>query len=149
VIVVGAAWTSLSLRPSGILAGLTLFGLCSALVVGVLRDGGSRVSWVAVPATSVGCTALLGPWSDTGLLVLPVVGAMVATSPGVRAVRGHRRATLPPRSLSDWELEALWTDTESELRHTTAPADEVLRLVLLRAELLDELLRRHGEPHPH
>jgi hypothetical protein len=150
VLVLSAAWTAATVRPSAVVGALVLYSLWVFLVVGGLRTAGDAIPWRGILAGAAWGASMLGPLASRPLLGLAAVAAMGLTTP--RVVAGlHRRFSpgvgqRPVPLLSDWQLEQLWTATGAELQQVSGPSDRVLEVVLRREELLDELVRRRSGP---
>ena len=78
-----------------------------------------------------------------------LVAVVAGTSPLVRRRLRRRRADVPLALLSDHLLQARWAETEADLRRTSARPDQALAVVSIRAELLDEIVRRQEGPQPY
>jgi hypothetical protein len=126
--------------------GFGLFALFSVLGVSLARELEHAVPWAAAIPISAAGTAMLGPLIDATAPTLLVLGAILASSPPVRARLRRRRAGVPLARLSDRLLEARWLESEAELRRTSARPELALAVVRRRAELLDEIVRRQDYP---
>jgi hypothetical protein len=127
---------------AGIVAALLLFSSCALIGVGLARDGGSGTPWSSVPLIGVSVTALLGPLVHAPMATSVCAVAMVVTAPPVRARAARHRSRTAAAQLSDWSLEARWVESGRELGLARGCPERALPVVLQRAELLDELLRR-------
>jgi hypothetical protein len=147
VVTVAAIWTILTLPQGEVFAAALFFGICFCVGVAAARDDGSTVSWSLVPVAVTGLTSLMGPLIDVPVATLTVGAVMALTTPPVRILLGRRRAGVSLDQLSDWALDARWDDSEVQLRRSHRP-DKALAVVLARAEILDELVRRGRPPDP-
>ena len=141
---VGAAWTVLTVPGDGIVSALVFFSFCLVVAVGAARDGGTPLPWSVVPVAAAWLTSMTGPLFDVPRVTLLVAAVMAATTPPAlgRIIRPRTDGSL--QLLSDRGLDARWGDSEEELRRS-AP-EKALAVVVRRAEILDELLRRGRPP---
>src|SRR3954451_20566618 len=147
VVTVAAIWTILTLPQGEVFAEALFFGICFCVGVAAARDDGSDVSWSLVPVAVTGLTSLTGPLVDVPVATLTVGVVMAVTTPPARGLLARRRAALSVDQLSDWALDARWVDTEAELRRTHG-TEKALAVLVTRAEILDELVRRGRPPDP-
>jgi hypothetical protein len=147
VVTIAAIWTILTLPQGEVFATALFFGICFSVGVAAARDDGSTVPWSLVPLAVTWLTSLIGPLIDLPVATLGLAAVMAATTPPVRSLVGRRRAGVSLERLSDWGLDVRWEESEAELRRTHGP-DKALAVVVTRAEILDELVRRGRPPDP-
>jgi hypothetical protein len=141
---VGATWTMLTVPSGGIVSALVFFTSCLLVGVGVARDGGTALPWSVVPVGAAWLTSMTGPLFDVPVECLLVGAVMAGTTPPMLARVIRQRADVSLELLSDRGLDARWGDTEEELLRS-AP-ENALAVVVRRAEILDELVRRGRPP---